>query len=77
MPEPLAKRLKMDLDTFSKAIEKLIAQGAATIDLAGNVRATPRASKPESWRAGYDAQIAFRQLPDRPHGLLRRSSSTA
>jgi ATP-dependent DNA helicase RecQ len=61
MPEPLAKRLKMDLDTFSKAIEKLIAQGAATIDLAGNVRATPRASTPESWRAGYDAQIAFRR----------------
>jgi ATP-dependent DNA helicase RecQ len=61
MPEPLAQRLKMDLDTFSKAVEKLIAQGAATIDLAGNVRATPRASKPESWRAGYDAQIAFRR----------------
>jgi ATP-dependent DNA helicase RecQ len=61
MPEPIAKHLKMDLDTFSKAIEKLIAQGAATIDLAGNVRATPRAKKPESWRAGYDAQIAFRR----------------
>jgi ATP-dependent DNA helicase RecQ len=61
MPEPLAQRLKMDLDTLSKAVEKLIAQGAATIDLAGNVRATPRASRPESWRAGYDAQIAFRR----------------
>jgi ATP-dependent DNA helicase RecQ len=61
MPEPLAQRLKMDLDTFSKAVEKLIAQGAATIDLAGNVRATSRAKKPESWRAGYDAQIAFRR----------------
>jgi ATP-dependent DNA helicase RecQ len=61
MPEPLAQRLKMDFDTFSKAIEKLIAQGAASIDLAGNVRATARASKPESWRAGYDAQIAFRR----------------
>jgi ATP-dependent DNA helicase RecQ len=61
MPEPLAQRLKMDLDTFSKAVEKLIAQGAAAIDLAGNVRATPRASRPESWRAGYDAQIAFRR----------------
>jgi ATP-dependent DNA helicase RecQ len=61
MPEPLAQRLKMDLDTFSKVVEKLIAQGAATIDLAGNVRATPRASKPDSWRAGYDAQIAFRR----------------
>src|ERR1017187_112542 len=51
----------MDFDTFSKAIEKLIAQGAASIDLAGNVRATSRAAKPESWRAGYDAQIAFRR----------------
>jgi ATP-dependent DNA helicase RecQ len=61
MPEPLAKRLKMDLGSFLKAIEKLTAQSAATIDLAGNVRATPRASTPESWRAGYDAQIAFRR----------------
>ena len=61
MPEPLAQRLKMDLDTFSKAIEKLIAQGAASIDLAGNVRRTAITGKRESWRAGYDAQIAFRR----------------
>jgi ATP-dependent DNA helicase RecQ len=61
MPEPLAQRLKMDFDTFNKAIEKLIAQGAATIDLAGNVRRTAAALKKESWRAGYEAQIAFRR----------------
>src|ERR1039458_8258385 len=61
MPEPLAQHLKMDFDTFSKAIEKLIAQGAASIDLAGNVRCTAATSKKESWRAGYDAQIAFRR----------------
>ena len=61
MPEPLARGLKMDLDTFSKAIEKLIAQGAASIDLAGNVRRTAITGKRESWRAGYDAQIAFRR----------------
>jgi ATP-dependent DNA helicase RecQ len=61
MPEPLAQRLKMDFDTFSKAIEKLIAQGAATIDLAGNVRCTAATSKKESWRPGYEAQIAFRR----------------
>jgi ATP-dependent DNA helicase RecQ len=61
MPEPLAQRLKMDFDTFSKSIEKLIAQGAASIDLAGNVRRNGPTSIKESWRAGYDAQIAFRR----------------
>jgi len=61
MPEPLAQRLKMDFDTFSKATEKLIAQGAATIDLAGNVRRTSATLKKESWRPGYEAQIAFRR----------------
>jgi ATP-dependent DNA helicase RecQ len=61
MPEPLAQRLQMGLDTFNKAIEKLIAQGAASIDLAGNVRRAGNVSAKESWRAGYDAQIAFRR----------------
>jgi ATP-dependent DNA helicase RecQ len=61
MPEPLAQRLKMDLGSFLKAIEKLIAQGAASIDLAGNVRRAGPISTKESWRAGYDAQIAFRR----------------
>jgi ATP-dependent DNA helicase RecQ len=61
MPEPLAQRLKMDLNTFNKAIEKLIAQGVATIDLNGNVRQSSNINTPESWRSGYDAQIAFRR----------------
>jgi ATP-dependent DNA helicase RecQ len=62
MPEPVAQRLRMDLPTFNKAIEKLAAQGAASIDLAGNVRAaSSHKASPESWRAGYDAQIAFRR----------------
>ena len=61
MPEPLARGLKISLDTFNKAVEKLIAQGVATIDLAGNVRRAGPVSKKESWRAGYDAQIAFRR----------------
>jgi len=61
MPEPLAQRLKMDLDTFNKSIEKLIAQGAASIDLVGNVRRAGPISTKESWRAGYEAQIAFRR----------------
>jgi ATP-dependent DNA helicase RecQ len=65
MPEPLAQRLKMDLGTFSKAIEKLIAQGAASVDIAGNVRragATNGAlSANPTWAASYAAQIAFRR----------------
>jgi ATP-dependent DNA helicase RecQ len=61
MPEPLARSLKMDLNTFNKAIEKLIAQGAATIDLSGNVRRAASASTRNSWQTGYDAQIAFRR----------------
>jgi ATP-dependent DNA helicase RecQ len=62
MPEPLAQRLKMDPGTFAKAIEKLIAQGAASTDLPGNVRrAGSRAAAPDSWLPGYEAQIAFRR----------------
>jgi ATP-dependent DNA helicase RecQ len=61
MPEPLAQRLKMDLDTFSKAIEKLIAQGAASLDIAGNVRRVGAPSSNPTWAASYAAQIAFRR----------------
>ena len=68
MPEPLAQRLKMDLDSFTKSIEKLIAHGAASIDFAGNVRRADSArgtdsnsASPASWRAAYEAQIAFRR----------------
>jgi ATP-dependent DNA helicase RecQ len=60
MPDPLAQSLKMDSYQFQKAVDKLIAQGAATIDVAGNVRRTAAATT-SSWRAGYDAQIAFRR----------------
>jgi ATP-dependent DNA helicase RecQ len=67
MPGPLAQRLRMDLDSFTKAIEKLIAHGAASIDFAGNVRLADEARRadsnpaaPSSWRAAYEAQIAFR-----------------
>ncbi len=60
MPDPLAKQLKMDPYQFQKAVEKLIAQGAATFDVAGNVRRTGTVTR-ASWQAGYDAQIAFRR----------------
>jgi len=61
MPDLLRQRLKMDAETFDKAVEKLIAQGAAAIDMAGNVRASAGASQQTAWRKGYDQQIAFRR----------------
>src|SRR5271163_74020 len=61
MPDLLRQRLKMDAETFDKAVEKLIAQGAATIDMAGNVRASEDAPTRSAWRKGYDDQIAFRR----------------
>jgi ATP-dependent DNA helicase RecQ len=61
MPDLLRQRLKMDSETFDKTVEKLIAQGAATIDMAGNVRATESTLRKTAWRKGYDDQIAFRR----------------
>ncbi len=61
MPDLLRQRLKMDAETFDKAVEKLLAQGAASIDMAGNVRATEDSAQPSAWRKGYDQQIAFRR----------------
>jgi ATP-dependent DNA helicase RecQ len=61
MPDLLRQRLKMEAETFDKAVEKLIAQGAATIDMAGNVRAAEDAPRQTTWRKGYDEQISFRR----------------
>lgn len=61
MPDPLAAKLKMSRDIFAKALEKLAAQGAAQIDINGNVRGTGSTKMTGSWRAGYDQQIAFRR----------------
>jgi ATP-dependent DNA helicase RecQ len=61
MPDLLRQRLRMDAETFDKAIEKLIAQGAAIIDMAGNVCATEHTLRKTAWRKGYDDQIAFRR----------------
>jgi len=61
MPDLLRQRLKMEAETFDKAVEKLIAQGAATIDMAGNVRAAEDAPRRTAWRKGYDEQINFRR----------------
>ncbi|NYF89665.1 RecQ family ATP-dependent DNA helicase [Tunturiibacter empetritectus] len=61
MPDLLRQRLKMDAETFDKAVEKLIAQGAANIDMGGNVRAAEDAPRSAAWRKGYDEQINFRR----------------
>src|SRR5580698_1919801 len=61
LPDLLRQRLKMEAETFDKAVEKLASQGAATIDMGGNVRAAAGASQQATWRKGYDAQIAFRR----------------
>jgi ATP-dependent DNA helicase RecQ len=61
MPDLLRQRLKMEAETFDKAVEKLIAQGAANINMAGNVRAAEDAPRSAAWRKGYDDQINFRR----------------
>ena len=50
--EPMAQSIKMVPEQFQKAVEKLIAQGAAQVDVSGNVRRSAGAARP-NWRAGY------------------------
>ena len=55
--EDLRFRLKMDADTFGRAVEKLAAQGAASIDFDGNVRRNGNVA----WQSGYEQQVEFRR----------------
>ena len=57
MSDILRQRARMDVETFDKAVEKLASQGAASINIEGQVRSTGSTS----WRRGYDAQLAFRR----------------
>jgi len=59
-PQTIAERLQINLETFNKIAEKLLAQGAASIDAAGNLRRAGSGS-PESWRTAYEAQLSFRR----------------
>jgi ATP-dependent DNA helicase RecQ len=61
MPDPLCAKLRMSRDIFAKCIEKLVGQGAAQIDIAGNVRYSPASPAPETWMTGYARQVEFRQ----------------
>jgi len=56
-PETLRRKLRMDLETFERTAEKLVAQSAAVFDIAGNLRA----GENKSWQSGYDRQLAFRR----------------
>ena len=55
--EPLWRRLKMDVETFQRSVDKLAAQGAAQIDINGHIRRLANAQ----WQSGYEAQVAFRR----------------
>jgi ATP-dependent DNA helicase RecQ len=57
MPDLLRQRLKMDAESFDRTAEKLVAQGAAAFDIAGNIRSTGQTH----WRSSYDTQLAFRR----------------
>ncbi len=56
-PEDLRARLKMDTETFDKAVEKLAAQGAAVVDFSGTVRKIDGVA----WQSGYEQQVEFRR----------------
>jgi ATP-dependent DNA helicase RecQ len=47
----------MDAETFDRTAEKLVSQGAAAFDIAGNIRSTGQTN----WRSSYDTQLAFRR----------------
>jgi ATP-dependent DNA helicase RecQ len=55
--DDLRIRLKMDAETFGRAVEKLAAQGAASIDFDGNVRKNGNSA----WQSGYEQQVEFRR----------------
>jgi ATP-dependent DNA helicase RecQ len=55
--EPLWERLEMLPESFNKVVEKLCSQGAAQLDMDGQVRA----GATDGWRSGYKTQLAHRR----------------
>ena len=55
--------LKLDLDVFGPALDKLLGQGAAHIDRSNHV--TRANDGTGAWRRNYDTQVNFRPRPDR------------
>ncbi len=56
-PEELRHKLKMDIETFSRSVEKLASQGAAVTDFDSNVRR----GATTTWQSGYELQVNFRR----------------
>ena len=56
-PDDLRFHLKMDAETFDRAVEKLASQGAAAVDISGAVRRSGNAQ----WQSGYEQQVEFRR----------------
>ena len=61
MPDPLCAKLRMSRDIFAKCVEKLAGQGAAQVDMAGNVRIAPNAASAGDWASSYERQVEFRR----------------
>ena len=59
--EPQWERLGMLPETFNKVVEKLCSQGAAQLDMEGQVRATAEITGTDGWRSRYKTQMAHRR----------------
>lgn len=57
--DDLRLSLKLDMDTFAPALDKLLAQGAAEIDFGNNVWRTPVSQS--EWLPRYESQVSFRR----------------
>ena len=55
--DDLRMKLKMSMDEFAPAMDRLVAQGAATLDFSGNAQATDA----NQWRRSYETQLNFRR----------------
>lgn len=55
--DDLRMKLKMSMDEFAPAMDRLVAQGAAALDFSGNVQSTETGE----WKRGYETQVSFRR----------------
>lgn len=65
-PEEVWTKLKMDSETFGRAVDKLAAQGVVAFDAEGRVRKLERTTGTDKWRVDYQEQREHRkaQLED-------------